>query len=74
MRLNEARITVTESVDCCGPSKTEFVSLTVTTHDGGGGKYIAINTKRFAFSSRKEWIAFWDKYIQPLIIPDDHTP
>jgi len=41
--------------------------LKVQTVDNGSGSYIVIETERWAVDDREEWIALWDKQIEPML-------
>lgn len=48
MEVTKTSITVTQDVDCCGPSNDWVNSLEVSTEDGGGGPYLILKTDRWA--------------------------
>jgi hypothetical protein len=39
----------------------------VQTVDNGSGSYIVIETERWAIDDKEEWIALWDKHIEPML-------
>jgi hypothetical protein len=45
------KITVSQPEDCCGSPDADEQYLAIETADGGGGKYIVIQTDRWALDS-----------------------
>ena len=41
--------------------------LKVQTIDNCSGSYIVIETERWAIDEKEEWIALWDKHIEPML-------
>jgi hypothetical protein len=41
--------------------------LKIQTIDNGSGSYIVIETERWAIDDKEEWIALWDKHIEPML-------
>jgi hypothetical protein len=67
-------ITVTEHTkqlsqeeDSCGRSNEGYQYLTLKTMDNGAGHYLVIETERWAFDDREDWIKLWDNHIEPML-------
>ena len=50
MRLVETTKVFIQDADCCDSNSGLDQQLTVSTQDGGGGKYIVISTDRWALN------------------------
>jgi len=48
-------------------SSEEEQNLQIKTHFVENGSFVTINTERWAFDNREEWIAIWDDYIQKVL-------
>jgi hypothetical protein len=58
---------LSQEEDTSGRPNVTDQYLKVQTVDNGSGSYIVIETKRWAIDDREEWIALWDKYIEPML-------
>ena len=53
--LNEAIITYVQNPDCTEDREGEFQEIILSSRDGGGGKFININTKNWSISGDGEF-------------------
>jgi len=53
--------------DTAGRSEHSHQYLKIQTVDNGAGSYIVIETERWAIDDKEEWIALWDKHIEPIL-------
>ena len=58
---------LSQEEDTAGRPNVTDQYLKVQTIDNGSGSYIAIETERWAIDDREEWIALWDKHIEPML-------
>ena len=54
--LFEGSLTYTQDEDTCDGSGAGSQEITVSTYDGGGGKYLVIKSARWAFDNVDELI------------------
>ena len=50
-----------------GRTNETYQYFKVQTVDNGSGSYIVIETERWAIDDKEEWIALWDKHIEPML-------
>ena len=51
----ELKVYLTQEEDCCQPSSDgDYQELTIEHHNGGGGVFYTISTRRWAFETPEE--------------------
>ena len=58
---------LSQEEDTAGRPNVTDQYLKVQTIDNGSGSYIVIETERWAIDDKEEWIALWDKHIEPML-------
>jgi len=58
---------LSQEEDTSGRPNVTDQYLKVQTVDNGSGSYIVIETERWAIDDKEEWIALWDKHIEPML-------
>ena len=58
---------LSQEEDTSGRPNVTDQYLKVLTVDNGSGSYIVIETERWAIDDKEEWIALWDKHIEPML-------
>jgi len=58
---------LSQEEDTSGRPNVTDQYLKVQTIDNGSGSYIVIETERWAITDKEEWIALWDKQIEPML-------
>ena len=58
---------LSQEEDTAGRPNITDQYLKVQTIDNGSGSYIVIETERWAIDDKEEWIALWDKHIEPML-------
>jgi len=58
---------LSQEEDTSGRPNVTDQYLKVQTIDNGSGSYIVIETERWAIDEKEEWIALWDKHIEPML-------
>ena len=58
---------LSQEEDTAGRPNISDQYLQVETVDNGSGSYIVIETERWAIDDKEEWIALWDKHIEPML-------
>jgi len=58
---------LSQEEDTSGRPNVTDQYLKVQTVDNGAGSYIVIETERWAIDDKEEWIALWDKHIEPML-------
>jgi beta-lactamase superfamily II metal-dependent hydrolase len=58
---------LSQEEDTSGRPNVTDQYLKVQTIDNGSGSYIVIETERWAIDDKEEWIALWDKHIEPML-------
>lgn len=48
MRVRLVSVTLQQDADCCDSNYDEPQEITIQVHDGGGGEFYTISTKRWA--------------------------
>lgn len=57
---------VCQEEDTNGRSNEKHQFLKIETVSNGCASYIVIETERWAIDDREDWIALWDKHIEPM--------
>ena len=58
---------LSQEEDTSGRPNVTDQYLKVQTVDNGSGSYIVIETERWAIDDKEEWIALWDKHVEPML-------
>ena len=58
---------LSQEEDTSGRPNVTDQYLKIQTIDNGSGSYIVIETERWAIDDKEEWIALWDKHIEPML-------
>ncbi len=72
VELYSGKLEYTQESDCCGDDGISQV-LTVSSWDGGGGKYFTIESDRWAFDNISELIATLEDAAKRLGIDGKET-
>jgi hypothetical protein len=54
VKLSSITEVYSQDEDCCGRASELGQEITISTHDGGGGPYVVIQTERWAMDDDKE--------------------
>jgi hypothetical protein len=65
-RIQSAEVTLVQEVDSAS-CEAEPLTLKIKTEDAGAGPYIILETERFCFESKEEWLKVWDTIIEPML-------
>lgn len=65
----EVEVLYEQEEDCCGRAEVESQYLRAFTRDGGGGYYVVIGSRRWAFDGRNAGHELIDRICDDLGLP-----